>query len=347
MPTLRALSEMLPTPLTVPDVVRNILTRSSEREHRQPPRLIKTALVVQGGTLRSVASCGAAAALNLMGLTNAFDTVYGASSGAVNAAYFLARQAALGVTVYLDDVNSKRFLNLLRFHKMIDLEFFFDQIVRDRKRHDLDALRTHPTELKILTTDLDRGETVWFSSKDPELDIYLALKASCALPLIYGRGVRVGERRCIDGYITEPLPITTPLASDYTDILVLLTRHVSYRQSSRPGLLSRLLVDPLIKREIGPRLSKAYDERWKAYNTAADIVQAGVFRRPDGSTARITFICPDPHAEVHRFEMDRNRLEAAAHSSWSNALRLFQRETNASLDTFRHQLACTESVIGR
>ena len=316
-------------------VAENVAARARERDRGElQPAKLKTALVVQGGTLRSVASCGAAAALNHLGLTNAFDMVYGASSGAVNAAYFLSDQATLGVTVYLDDVNNRRFLNFFRPSKMLDLEFFFEQIVLSRKRHDFDRLVRHPTELRILVTDLVSGETVWFSSRDRGIDVYSALKASCALPLIYGRGIEINGRRYIDGMATEPIPVITPLAHGYTDILVLMTRQVSYRQARRPPLLAGLLIDPLIKRELKKDLFRKYENRWQLYNQAVDVIESGSFQGPDGSVTRVAYVCPDKTAEAHKFELDRERLAAAAYSSWANTYALFGKTDGAERAAF-------------
>jgi predicted patatin/cPLA2 family phospholipase len=316
-------------------VAENILRRRSEREgSANASSGLRTALVIQGGTLRSVASCGAAAALNYMGLTNAFDTVYGASSGAVNAAYFLSNQSALGITVYLDDVNNKRFINFLRVWKMMDLEFFFDEIVRKRKKHDLAALLRHPTELKVLTTCLEDERTVWFSSRDPKIDLYDVMKASCALPLIYGRGVRIGNKSYTDGVVTEPIPAITPLSGDYTDILVLMTRHMSYRETDRLGLATCLFLAPVIRWQLGPALYRSYRSRAKPYNRAAEIIAAGEHRRADGKIIRVGYICPDADAVPHRFEMGRDRLEAAAYSSWRNAFAFFGRTAGADRGAF-------------
>jgi predicted patatin/cPLA2 family phospholipase len=319
-------------------VAENVVARAQERAKGDlQPAKIKTALVIQGGTLRSVASCAAAAALNHLNLTNAFDMVYGASSGAVNGAYFLSNQAALGVTVYVDDVNNRRFLNFFRPSKMIDLEFFFEQIVLSRKRHDFDSLIRHPTELKILTTDLESGETAWFSSKDRSINIYTALKASCALPLVYGRGVEINGRRYIDGLVTEPLPIITPLRHDYTDILVLMTRHISYRQPQRRPP-SAWLIDPLIKRELKRDLFLRYSTRWKLHNWAVDVIESGSFQRPDGSVTRIAYICPDKAAEAHKFELNRERLITAAYSSWANTFKLLAVAEGTERSTFEAAL---------
>ena len=328
-------------------VAKNILTRVKERaQEASGPGKLKIALVIQGGTLRSVASCGSAAALNYLNLTNAFDIVYAASSGAVNAAYFLSNQGALGITVYTEDVNNRRFINFLRFQKIMDLEYFFEEIVLKRKKHDSDKLIKHPTELQVITTDLDTSETVWFSSKDSRIDFYAAMKASCALPLIYGRGVLVDGRRFIDGFIKEPIPIITPFEKDYTDILVLMTRNISFRESSRVGLFSKLIFDPLMKREIKSDLYNLYKGRSKLYNWAADKINSGVYRRQDGHEIRIAYICPDLESEAYKFELNSKRLANAAYSSWKNTFQFFEASEGSTRDDFENELIKAKQEIG-
>src|SRR5499427_10902305 len=73
----------------------------------------KVALIVEGGAMRGVISCAALMALEELGLTEAFDEIYGASAGAVNAAYFLAGQAAYATTIYYQRINNSRFIRHL------------------------------------------------------------------------------------------------------------------------------------------------------------------------------------------------------------------------------------------
>ena len=75
-----------------------LLTRSGE---------LRLGLVVQGGGMRGVYSMGALAALEEAGLRESFDIVTGSSSGAINAAYFLAGQADEAVDLYLRYLNSR------------------------------------------------------------------------------------------------------------------------------------------------------------------------------------------------------------------------------------------------
>ena len=72
------------------------------KEGREPADGRKVALIVECGAMRGVISCAALMALEELGMTDVFDEVYGASAGAVNAAYFLAGQAAYATTNALE-----------------------------------------------------------------------------------------------------------------------------------------------------------------------------------------------------------------------------------------------------
>jgi predicted patatin/cPLA2 family phospholipase len=222
----------------------------------------------------------------------------------------------------------------------------FEEVIFKYKRHHFNELINHQTEFNVITTDLDTTETVWFSSRRRDINIYDAMKASCALPLVYGRGVKVDGRTCIDGFIKEPMPVITPFEKDYTDILVLMSRHISSRQTGQVGLFSRLFIEPLIKRELKPQLYHIYRERWKFYNWAIDVIESGVYCRSDGHSIRIAFICPDLEDEVHKFEKNREPLEKSAYSSWKNTFNFFGTTRGSTRLDFNNALIQAKEAIG-
>src|SRR5262245_41451751 len=75
---------------------------------------VTIALAVEGGAMRGVVSAGMVWALEDLGLTGAFDAIYGSSAGSINAAYFLGGQAGLGTRIYYEDINNARFIDLRR-----------------------------------------------------------------------------------------------------------------------------------------------------------------------------------------------------------------------------------------
>lgn len=52
----------------------------------------KIALAIEGGGMRGCVSAGATAALNILGIHDTIDIVYGSSAGAMIGAYFISRQ---------------------------------------------------------------------------------------------------------------------------------------------------------------------------------------------------------------------------------------------------------------
>ena len=148
-------------------VARNIIRRSEERSRGESAKAIKTALVVTGGGTRAITSCAAAAALTRLGLHNAFDSIYAVSSGALNAAYFLSNQISLGLSVYLEDIGSPRFVSYRRWPHIMDLDYLFDEIVSHKKKCDFEAIMRHPTLLNLVTTESRTGRARWFTNKAP------------------------------------------------------------------------------------------------------------------------------------------------------------------------------------
>src|SRR5438046_8245458 len=96
------------------------------QEGRVPRDGRKVGLIVEGGAMRGVISCAALMGLEDLGMTPVFDEVYGASAGAVNAAYFLAGQAAYATTIYYQKINNTRFIRRLWHRQIVDIDVLFD-----------------------------------------------------------------------------------------------------------------------------------------------------------------------------------------------------------------------------
>ena len=75
--------------------------RDSKPGKRYVDDKMKIALAIEGGGMRGCVSAGASAALNVLGINDAIDVVYGSSAGAMVGAYFISRQFS-GVAIYHD-----------------------------------------------------------------------------------------------------------------------------------------------------------------------------------------------------------------------------------------------------
>src|SRR5215475_4572318 len=118
-------------PMETIDLLKDRARRAKQGRELRDGR--KVGLIVEGGAMRGVISCASLMALEELGLTEVFDEVYGASAGAVNAAYFLAGQAAYATTIYYQKINNTRFIRRFWHRKVVDIDDLFETVIgRDR-----------------------------------------------------------------------------------------------------------------------------------------------------------------------------------------------------------------------
>lgn len=285
----------------------------------------KFALVVEGGAMRGIISGAALVALSELGLLEGFDEVYGTSAGAINAAYSLAGQGAYGLTIYTEDINNRRFINLFRLCRIVDLDYLFDEVIGRRKPLNVARLRASRPRLHISAIDIETGEGRFFDNRTPDLDLLRALQAGSAMPVLDNRPVVVAGRRYFDGGIVLSIPVERAIADGCTDILVLLTRPAGYRKSPAPRVVRWR--ERRVLRKFGEPFVEAYFNRYRTYNASLDIVFG---RTPPDRPVNIAVICPGPGDRmVGRITTDTARLRQVAVDSIHRTARAFGFEARA------------------
>src|SRR5215831_7690357 len=155
------------------------------KQGREPADGRKACLIVEGGAMRGVVSCAALMALEDLGMTNVFDEVYGASAGAVNAAYFLAGQAAFATTIYYQKINNTRFIRRLWHHTIVDIDGLFDSIIARDCALRVEKVLASRSLLFITIADARTGEAFLGLAQSSQTPLLTLLKASTAIPLLY------------------------------------------------------------------------------------------------------------------------------------------------------------------
>ena len=269
---------------------------------------ITTGLVVQGGGMRGIYSMAALVTMEECGLGGSFDHVFGSSAGAINGAYLLANQAGLACSVYFDDICNKDFLNFFRPRKVIDIDFLIDEILTHRKPLDVRAVMKSRSVLHILLTDFLTGEVVVLTNQDQTLDLLEALRATSALPILYHKSVTVNSRQYIDGGIRGAIPLEHAIRCGCTDIVVVLTRDLSFRRN-RPSFVERLVRRillrnyPKVTRDLFLTEDTEFNRTMKIIENPADF----------GFKGRLTVIYPsDLQRMVKRITSNRDRLLTCA-----------------------------------
>jgi predicted patatin/cPLA2 family phospholipase len=289
------------------------------KEGREPADKRKVGLVVEGGAMRGVISCAALMALEELGLTDVFDEVYGASAGAVNAAYFLAGQAAYATTIYYQKINNTRFIGRLWSRRIVNIDDLFDSVIAGDRPLRIEKVLASRSRLFITIADASTGQAFLSLAQSNDTPLLTLLKATTAMPLLYNGVVAVNGRDCFDGALINPLAITDAIAAGCTDLLVLLTRPASFRQCS-PSRLEQHLFDLRCARG-NVQLMGAYCQTHVRENTSRDMVLG---RQPAPAGLNIATICPeDTDPRIERLTRNSNLLKAAAIASAKRTLSAF------------------------
>lgn len=226
------------------DLIRRRVAEGSRPRRRTDP--YRLALVVEGGANRGTITGGIGLELHERGLLCAVDHLYGASSGAITAAW-LASPHPERLVGWMDPSYTKMLVrrsNLLRRRPLVDLRTLTDVVYTQLAPMDFAGVLASPTPWHPVATDAATGESVDLRPllRGPA-DVRLALRASCGIPVLSGAPVELGGRRFVDAGVAEPIPFVTALAQGATHLVVVRSRRGGDvpRHSSAAAVLARAM----------------------------------------------------------------------------------------------------------
>jgi predicted acylesterase/phospholipase RssA len=187
----------------------------------------KLGLAIEGGGMRGIVSAAMLQVIEECGLTKCFDAVYGCSSGAINAAYFLAGETWYPVSIYFHDLTTRQFVDFRRAFNggnVLNLVYAFEEILAERKPLAYDRVLASQVPLKIAVTDVDALETRLLSGFSDAADLKAALIASSWLPIAVRGTTEFRGRRTVDGGVLTALPFRLALRDGCSHVLSLSTR---------------------------------------------------------------------------------------------------------------------------
>lgn len=225
----------------------------------------RLALAIEGGSSRGTYSSGMVLALDELGVTRAFDAVYGSSAGALNGAWLLCGRSSTGVRTWWNPEVMRRIINplhTLRGRAVIDLEYLVHQVYSVLEPMDFPAILANPVTFHPLATDADTGVSTDLHPFLDDVDaVKLALAASSCMPVLAGPPIALGGHRFVDAGVAEPLPFRTALAQGATDVLVLRTRRADELPAPPPRMHDVLV--PRFLRRQAPGAIGAWREQYR------------------------------------------------------------------------------------
>jgi predicted patatin/cPLA2 family phospholipase len=177
---------------------------------RQPQQMAgrKLALICEGGGQRGIFTAGILDSF-MQQKFFPFQTLLGVSAGAQNLTSYACDQMGYARDVILGYTTSKKFYDPFRFARgghLVDLDWYFDAINQAMPLNlEYGMRRLKGREFHMCASRVDTLEAHYLSFRSN--DIYLSIKASCALPLLYREPVVLDGVAYWDGGVADSLPV--------------------------------------------------------------------------------------------------------------------------------------------
>lgn len=259
----------------------------------------KTALILEGGALRSLFTCGV---LDVFMENNIyFPCVCGVSAGAMCAISYLSKQIGRTAKINLDYVNDKRYISinsLIKNKMLFNFDFLFGEITHELVPLDFDTLYNSVQKLFVFTTDCKTGQSV-AHEKGRCKDILTACRASSSMPVL-SKPVKIDGHEHLDGGIADPIPFKWALDNGYDKIVLVLTRDIDYRKKEQSSVLKRIYNKSY---KNYPELVETMYNIPKHYNELANEI-AELEKQ-----GKIFVIRPQEPVKVKRTEKDTQKLQ--------------------------------------
>ena len=272
----------------------------------------KTALVLEGGGLRGVFTCGVLDCFMDHGVR--FPFTVGVSAGACNGLSYMSGQRGRARSSNIDLMEKYHYVGfryLLTQGCIMDFKLLFEDFPEKIIPYDYDAYFANPDRYVMVTTNCLTGKAEYLEEKASSERVMSIVRASSSLPFLtkitYVDGVPM-----LDGGIADSIPVAYAMDQGYEKMVVVLTRNKGYRKKN-----GRMRIAKVFYRRY-PQLQKTLSERNAVYNRTMDLIEK---LEAEG---RIIVIRPERPVEVGRMEKDTGKLSALYQEGYEIASKMIR-----------------------
>ena len=272
---------------------------------------MKTALIMEGGAMRGMFTCGVTDVFLEEGIT--FDAAAGISAGACLGCNFKSRQAGRAIRYnkrYSRDPRFCSFKSLVKTGDLYGADFCYRELPEVLDPFDNKTFEENPMDFYVGAADVDTGEIRYHKCTDGGKEDLLWMRASASMPLV-SRIVEADGYRMLDGGIVDPVPYRYMEKLGYDRNVYILTQPKGFRKEKSSAL-------PLIRIALRktPKIVEAMEHRHEVYNRQMAEIDKKEAR------GEILVIRPPESLGISRTEHDPNELERVYQTGRREACRM-------------------------
>lgn len=257
----------------------------------------KTGLVLEGGGMRGVFTCGVLDYFLDQGIT--FPYTVGVSAGACNGLSYMSGQRGRAKYSNIDMMEKYQFIGMKYLwtqHSILNQKLLYQDFPERLVPYDFEAYSNNPGEFEMVTTNCLTGKACYLSEKKDWDRMIAIARASSSLPYVcpiaYVDGIPM-----LDGGIVDSIPVERARSLGYEKNVVVLTRNKGYRKKTKD-----LRIPHFIYKKY-PRLRVVLSRRCSCYNEQLELVER---LEEEG---KIIVIRPENPVVVDRIEKNIKKLE--------------------------------------
>lgn len=265
-----------------------------------------TSLVLEGGGMRGVYTCGVLDYFMDSGIT--FPNIYAVSAGSGHAMSYLSNQRGRAVRVGTEYVNNWRYCSvrsLIFTGDLFGAKYIYETIPAKIDPYDYDSFNSSKMKLYAVCSSVDTGKAEYIRVEDAKRDI-LYVRASSSLPLV-SRIVKTPRGNFLDGGVCDSIPVRHALEENDRAVVVLTQPSGFVKEPSS----SQKMIEKRYKKY--PEFVKAAVRRHEDYNESLDFIEEGI------RNGKILAIRPSAPVGFERIEKDKAKLLALYERGYNDA----------------------------
>lgn len=231
--------------------------------------MINAALVLEGGSLRSLYTAGV---LDIFLENNIeFSCVIGVSAGSLTGANYISKQKRRSAQINILHSGNREYFGisqLLLKRSAFNFDYLFNEPINSLYPYDTKTLYSTNQRFLICATDCETAQPVYFENHSNYKKMTEYLQASSSIPLLT-KPTTINDHTYIDGGIADPIGINKAVSEGYSKIVVVLTRNKEFRKTKESLLIRQMLN---AKYKNNPKLLSALNNTHNKYNSLQETI---------------------------------------------------------------------------